>query len=102
MRGGSIRRWKSWWRCARRSGGCSGDLTAMMAINPSEVCMNEIETGIALRTENCTQGVALRGVRLTARVAGMSVRAVVEQTFVNREGEAIEAWYTFPLPEGAA
>ncbi|HEX8915916.1 MAG TPA: VIT and VWA domain-containing protein, partial [Humisphaera sp.] len=58
--------------------------------------------GLALRTENPADRVALRGVRLLARLAGMSLRATVEQTFVNLEDRAIEAVYTFPLPESAA
>src|SRR6188472_888966 len=46
--------------------------------------------------------VALRGVHLKARLSGMSQRTTVEQTFVNLEPRAIEAVYTFPLPDGAA
>src|SRR5678816_4343529 len=46
--------------------------------------------------------VALRGVRYHSRVTALSHRTVVEQTFVNREDRAIEAVYTFPLPDGAA
>lgn len=57
---------------------------------------------IALRTANESDRIALRGVRLRARVAGTSLKATVEQTFVNLEPRAIEAVYTFPLPEAAA
>src|SRR3954469_13630703 len=57
---------------------------------------------IALQTANPADRVALRGVRLLARVAGMSLKATLEQTFVNLEPRAIEAVYTFPLPESAA
>jgi Ca-activated chloride channel family protein len=46
--------------------------------------------------------IALRGVRLRARLSGMSQRTTVEQTYVNLERHAIEAVYTFPLPESAA
>src|SRR2546429_71425 len=46
--------------------------------------------------------IALRGVRVRAHLAGMSQRTIVEQMFVNRESKAIEAIYTFPLPDGAA
>ena len=46
--------------------------------------------------------IALRGVRLTSRLGGMSQRTTLEQTFINSEPDAIEAVYTFPLPEGAA
>jgi Ca-activated chloride channel family protein len=46
--------------------------------------------------------IALRGVQLRSRVSGMSQRTSVFQTFINQEPEAIEAVYTFPLPEGAA
>src|SRR5437762_3502563 len=46
--------------------------------------------------------VALRGVHLKARLSGMCQRTTLEQTFVNMEPRAIEAVYTFPLPEGAA
>jgi Ca-activated chloride channel family protein len=58
--------------------------------------------GIALHTTNPADRVALRGVRVLARLAGMSQRTTVEQTFVNLEDRAIEAVYTFPLPESAA
>jgi hypothetical protein len=61
----------------------------------------ESET-ISLQTANPADRVALRGVRLAARVAGMSLKATLEQTFVNLEDRAIEAVYTFPLPESAA
>ena len=61
-----------------------------------------MDSGIALRTCNASDRVALRGVRVHARLAGMSQRTTVEQTFVNLEPRAIEAVYTFPLPEGAA
>ena len=46
--------------------------------------------------------VALRGVRVTSRVGALSHRTTVEQTFVNEEPRAVEAVYTFPLPEQAA
>lgn len=46
--------------------------------------------------------VALTGVRFTTRVTAVGQRTVVEQVFLNREERAIEALYTFPLPEGAA
>src|SRR5689334_24904556 len=58
--------------------------------------------GPALRTANPADRVALRGVRLRSRLSGMSQRTTVEQTFVNLERKAIEAVYTFPLPESAA
>src|SRR6478609_6479469 len=61
-----------------------------------------MDSGIALRTCNASDRVALRGVRVHARLAGMSQRTTVEQTFVNLEPRAIEAVYTFPLPDGAA
>src|SRR3954466_10294465 len=57
---------------------------------------------IALQTANPADRVALRGVRLRGRVAGMSLKATLEQTFVNLEPRAIEAVYTFPLPDSAA
>src|SRR5687767_7066291 len=57
---------------------------------------------IALITANPAHRVALRGVRLRSRLSGMSQRTTVEQTFVNLERQAIEAVYTFPLPDGAA
>jgi Ca-activated chloride channel family protein len=60
------------------------------------------ETAMALRTANPADRIALRGVRLRSRLCGMSQRTVIEQTFVNLEPRAIEAVYTFPLPEGAA
>src|SRR5947207_11363561 len=46
--------------------------------------------------------VALRGVRLRAHIAALGQRTTIEQTFVNVERNAIEAVYTFPLPENAA
>lgn len=55
-----------------------------------------------LRTTNAADRIALRGVHLHARLSGMSQRTTIEQTFVNLEPRAIEAVYTFPLPEGAA
>src|SRR5688500_4712227 len=58
--------------------------------------------GIALLTANASDRIALRGVRLRCRLSGMSQRTTVEQTFVNLERRAIEAVYTFPLPESAA
>lgn len=64
--------------------------------------MDSSSIGIALRTSNASDRIALRGVRVHARLAGMSQRTTVEQTFVNLEPRAIEAVYTFPLPEGAA
>ncbi|HYE19564.1 MAG TPA: VIT and VWA domain-containing protein [Tepidisphaeraceae bacterium] len=58
--------------------------------------------GPQLVTANPSDRIALRGVRLNCRVAGISATATVEQTFVNLEAKAIEAVYTFPLPDGAA
>ena len=58
--------------------------------------------GPQLVTANPSDRIALRGVRLNCRVAGISATATVEQTFVNLEDRAIEAVYTFPLPDGAA
>lgn len=57
---------------------------------------------IELRTGSESDRIALRGVRLQATLAGMAMRVTVEQTFVNLESKAIEAVYTFPLPETAA
>src|SRR5204862_3139314 len=62
----------------------------------------ESAAGIALHTPNPADRVALRGVRLRSRLSGMSQRTTVEQTFVNLEDRAVEAVYTFPLPESAA
>lgn len=55
-----------------------------------------------LRTARAADRIALRGVHLHARLSGMSQKTTVEQTFVNLEPHAIEAVYTFPLPDGAA
>jgi Ca-activated chloride channel homolog len=55
-----------------------------------------------LRTRNPADRIALRGVRLVSHLSGMSQRTTIEQTFVNLERQAIEAVYTFPLPESAA
>jgi Ca-activated chloride channel family protein len=57
---------------------------------------------IELQTQNPADRIALRGVHLRARIAGMSLKATIEQTFVNLEERAIEALYTFPLADGAA
>jgi Ca-activated chloride channel family protein len=46
--------------------------------------------------------IALRGVRVRSRLSGMSQKTIVEQMFVNLEDRAIEAVYTFPVPDGAA
>ncbi len=59
-------------------------------------------TGLALTSTCVDQRIALRGIRLTARLAGMSNKTQVEQTFVNQESCDIEVVYTFPLPEDAA
>src|SRR3954467_9076892 len=64
--------------------------------------MTEEAPRMALHTLNPADRVALRGVRLRGRVAGMSLKATLEQTFVNLEDRAIEALYTFGLREGAA
>ncbi len=58
--------------------------------------------GMQLKTANPSDRIALRGVRLRCRVAGISAKTTLEQTFVNLEDRAIEAVYTFPLPDGAA
>lgn len=58
--------------------------------------------GIELKSKVAKDRVALRGVRVHTVLAGMCQKTVVEQLFVNREPHAIEAVYTFPLPEGAA
>ena len=58
---------------------------------------------IALETPGHeAQRVALRGARVKSRVSALSHRTTVEQTFVNEEPRAIEAVYSFPLPEQAA
>jgi Ca-activated chloride channel family protein len=64
--------------------------------------MERRNEGLALGTANPADRIALRGVRLRSRLCGMSQRTIIEQTFVNLEQRAIEAVYTFPLPEGAA
>jgi len=62
--------------------------------------MERPNEGVVLRTANVGDRIALRGVRVRSRVAGLSYRTVVEQTFVNLDARAIEAVYVFPLPEG--
>ena len=57
--------------------------------------------GITMRTAGDAR-VALRGVRMHATLVGLAQRTLVEQTFVNAEPRAVEAVYTFPLPDGAA
>src|SRR4051812_2978503 len=65
-----------------------------------------VMSGIGLWTtaqnEMETTPVALRGVRINAHVTAVGQKTVVEQVFVNQEHRAIEAIYTFPLPDGAA
>lgn len=53
-------------------------------------------------TKQESDRIALRGVRLSATVSALSLKATLEQTFVNQEPHAVEAIYTFPLPETAA
>src|SRR5438034_9034845 len=66
-----------------------------------EASMQAIELrAISDSTKN--DQIALRGVRVRCHVAGMSQKTTVEQMFVNCENRAIEAIYTFPLPDGAA
>ena len=48
------------------------------------------------------QKVALRGIRVQSRLMAMGQRTTIEQTFLNLEDEAVEAIYTFPVPERAA
>ncbi len=58
--------------------------------------------GIALKSASRNDQVALRGVRLCSQLVASGHKTTVEQTFVNLEKRAIEAVYTFPLPENAA
>jgi Ca-activated chloride channel family protein len=46
--------------------------------------------------------IALRGIRVVSRLAGLAERTRIEQTFANRGEQSIEPIYTFPLPDGAA
>ena len=39
---------------------------------------------------------------MQSRLVALGQKTTIEQTFVNIEDRAIEAVYTFPLPEGAA
>ena len=64
--------------------------------------MTETLPRIDFRTARAADVIALRGVRLRSVLAGLAEKTTLEQTFVNREPQAIEAVYTFPLPEGAA
>ncbi|HEX8521390.1 MAG TPA: VIT domain-containing protein, partial [Tepidisphaeraceae bacterium] len=63
--------------------------------------MSIVAEEYGLRTRD-NAAVALRGVRYRSWVSALSHRTVVEQTYVNMERRAIEAVYTFPLPENAA
>jgi Ca-activated chloride channel family protein len=49
-----------------------------------------------------SQAVALRGIRVRSHVSAMGQQTTIEQTFINMEDSAIEATYTFPVPEHAA
>jgi Ca-activated chloride channel homolog len=64
--------------------------------------MTNTQPMIEFGSSNAGLSIALRGVRLTATLAGGSLEATLEHTFVNLEKVAIEAIYTFPLPETAA
>lgn len=64
--------------------------------------MTQTSPSIEFGTNHRSEMIALRGVRLTAKLSGGSLEAALEQTFVNLESKAIEAIYTFPLPETAA
>src|SRR5688572_20016894 len=55
-----------------------------------------------LRTANPTDRITLHGVRVNAHLVGMSARTVLEQLFVNEENNAVEAVYTFPMPDDGA
>ena len=46
--------------------------------------------------------VSLQGVHLSGSIGGRQQRIKISQSYVNRETEAIEAQYTFPLPDGSA
>ena len=46
--------------------------------------------------------VSLQGVHLSGSIGGRQQRIKISQSYVNREPEAIEAQYTFPLPDGSA
>ncbi len=51
----------------------------------------------------CARGpLPLRGVDVHAKIVGLSAEVLVTQRFGNDFGEAIEATYTFPLPDRAA
>ena len=64
--------------------------------------MTSERKAIALETGSEHHRIALRGVRVRSRVAALCHKTTVEQTFINLEPRAIEAIYTFPLPEQAA
>jgi Ca-activated chloride channel family protein len=53
-------------------------------------------------TRSGTNPVPLTGVRVTGDILGRGARVKVAQRFHNRETQAIEAVYRFPLPETAA
>ena len=57
---------------------------------------------IELITSSAADRIALRGVHVRSHLSAMCQKTTVEQTFVNLENRAIEALYTFPLPDGAA
>ena len=57
---------------------------------------------IDFRTANPADRIALRGVRVNATLVGMTARTAIEQVFVNQEARAVEAVYTFPLPDEGA
>ncbi|MBK8977740.1 MAG: VWA domain-containing protein [Planctomycetes bacterium] len=61
-------------------------------------------TAIDIRTLDParTADIALRGLRVSTRLAGLAERTTVEQTFANRGAAPLEPIYTFPLPDGAA
>ncbi|MEY2767817.1 MAG: Vault protein inter-alpha-trypsin domain, partial [Actinomycetota bacterium] len=57
-------------------------------------------TGISLRAGDTE--LPLEKVTVKGHIDGVGVVWTVDQTFVNTLAEAIEAVYTFPLPNGGA
>ena len=55
-----------------------------------------------MKTAEGVDKITLRGTRIQAHLTAFHQLTTVEQTYVNCEDRAVEAVYTFPLPENAA
>lgn len=61
-----------------------------------------MSNGIGIEFTGSNHIVSLQGVHLSGSIGGRQQCIKISQSYVNRETEAIEAQYTFPLPDGSA